>query len=476
MFARRPIVRTLVFAAVGANIAVLLAGRAGAEVGPFDTTVVVRPAMEGRTVLRLAPLGSIELDTHSGPLAIELRVDELRPDEAERYVSDPALLRGVGDDLAADARQALRGVALRALLASVVGGVLGAVAARVAWRDALTGGAVGAAMAVAFGATAALTFRAEAVSEPRYTGLLTVAPQAVGDVEDVLDRFDDYRAQLAGLVGNVATLYRAVEGLPNLDPGDDAIRVLHIADIHNNPQGFDLAAQLVRQFDIDVVIDAGDITDWGTAPESRLLDQIEELDAPYVWVRGNHDSRQTQRAVAARENAIVLDGDAVDVAGLRIWGIGDPRFTPDQGEDNDFDSQMARIERFTFDAERSLRDAEPPPVDIAVVHDPRAAARLGDHVPLVLAGHMHEPSVEHLGETMVLIEGSTGGAGLRSLEHETPEPLTASVLYFDPDTTRLVAYDRIEVEGLGGAGVRIQRHTVESDATVLEERVVSGPS
>ena len=74
------------------------------------------------------------------------------------------------------------------------------------------------------GGLAALTFRPEAVAEPRYTGLLTVAPRAVGDVQAVLERFADYRAQLSGLVRNVVTLYETAERLPTFRPGDDAIR------------------------------------------------------------------------------------------------------------------------------------------------------------------------------------------------------------------------------------------------------------
>jgi hypothetical protein len=42
--------------------------------------------------------------------------------------------------------------------------------------------------------------------------------------------------------------------------------------------------------------------------------------------------------------------------------------------------------------------------------------------------------------------------------------LTASILYFDPASGRLVAYDRITIDGLGSAGVRIERHLVEGPA------------
>jgi hypothetical protein len=88
-------------------------------------------------------------------------------------------------------------------------------------------------------------------------------------------------------------------------------------------------------------------------------------------------------------------------------------------------------------------------------------------VPLVLAGHTHERQVSELDDgTLLMVQGSTGGAGLRALEGEYPEPLTCTVLYFDPETGRLQAYDEITLGGLGETEVTIQRRTPpQEDAT-----------
>ena len=122
------------------------------------------------------------------------------------------------------------------------------------------------------------------------------------------------------------------------------------------------------------------------------------------------------------------------------------------------------------------------------------AAELGGLVPLVLAGHGHQPRVDTIEpftgeeadagdgdedgttttteattttvegeapeETLLLVEGSTGGGGLRALQGDEPLPLTASVLYFDPSTHQLLAYDRVRVSGLGGTGATIDRHII----------------
>ncbi len=453
--------RTVVFAAAGALIGITLGSGTRADIGPFECTVVARPSFRGDTTIGLAPLGSVELDTHTAPIALELRVDELRPEAAQRIASDPAVLATLEDRIAADAEDVLRALVARALLAAAAGGLLGALAARASARAAAVGVGTGVVLAGGIAVVAALTFRPSAIAEPEYTGLLTVAPRAVGDVEAVVERFDDYRAQLTELVGNVVTIYRAAEGLPSLDTGDDAIRVLHVSDIHNNPQGFDLAEELVDRFDVDVVVDTGDLTDWGTPSESRLLDRVGGLGAPYVYVRGNHDSRQTQRAVAA-EGALVLDGGFVDVAGLRIWGIGDPRYTPDKGRPTGTDVEAEQLQRFAPGVRGALEDDGPDQIDLVAVHDARSAAEIGDLVPLVLAGHTHSARQDTIDDALLLIEGSTGGAGLRGLQGGEPEPLACSILYFDPGTDRLVAYDRVTVDGFGGTGARIERHVVDA--------------
>ena len=444
--------RLVACALVGASVALFVAGDVHAKVGPFDTTVSARPSLGGYTAVRLAPLGSIVLDTHDTPLGLQLRVDELRLDEAERIARDPTALDSLEDDIANDARRALLALALRGLLVAVIGGCIAAFAVSPRLRSIVFGAATGAALAVLVGVATTVSFDTDAVAAPRYSGLLTIAPTAVGDVEAIVDRFGEYRAQLAELVGNVVTLYRAAQGLPSFDPDDGTVRVLHVSDIHNNPQAFDLIDLLVEQFDIDAVADTGDITDWGTAAETRLLDRIGDVGVPYVWVRGNHDSATTQGAVAAQPNAVVLDGDPATVAGLRFWGVADTRYTPDKDQPTGSDVERDRAEAVAPEVAELLAADEPPAVDVVLVHDARMAGAIGGEVPLVLAGHDHAAREDLIDGTLLLIEGSTGGAGLRSLRGEEPEPLTCTVLYFDPESDRLVAYDRITVRGLGETG------------------------
>src|SRR4029450_7930698 len=107
--------------------------------------------------------------------------------------------------------------------------------------------------------------------------------------------------------------------------------------------------------------------------------------------------------------------------------------------------------------------ANPKPVDIAMVHDPASAGPLAGTCPGGLAGDPHKRGGYRLGpvppensprkeRTLAMVEGSTGGAGLRGLEQTEPLPLALSVLYFD-SAHMLQAYDDIRISGTGQTGV-----------------------
>lgn len=97
-----------------------------------------------------------------------------------------------------------------------------------------------------------------------------------------------------------------------------------------------------------------------------------------------------------------------------------------------------------------------------------------------LAGHLHArrvsmmPQLAGRGSTRLMVGGSTGGAGLRGLESETPTPLQMSVLYLDPSHS-LQAYDEITVGGSGTAEVTVRRQ-VPDDGTPQAEQASPDPS
>jgi predicted phosphodiesterase len=461
---------------VGVLLGVALGGRTASDVGPFHAEFRITPAVSGNTSLHIPPLGSLHFNSHDGPTALTLQLGSLDQVRTQALIDNPGGVVRATETVTDDVVDGIIRLGFGTLGAGVLGAmVLAALVFRDTRRVAWAGGLALGILVASLGAGAA-TFRAGAVEEPRYEGLLVNAPALVGDVQRIADEWERYAQNLQNMIGNVSLLYTTVSTLPVFEPDDDLTRVLHVADLHLNPNAWPVMQTVVEQYDIDFIIDCGDITDWGTGQESAYVEPISDLDVPYVFVRGNHDSEAiTQAAVAAQPNAIVLDDELVTLEGLTIAGIGDPRFTPDQRTDPFVDDPDATRQRVIDSGER-LADTirrHPHPVHIAAVHDPLVALPLDGVVPYVLAGHAHErrvgPVVEPEdngeadvgpGQTTLMVQGSTGGAGLRGLEGEHPEPLSLSVLYFDEEQ-RLVAYDDITVGGHGLSQVALQRHIVE---------------
>ncbi|NED10443.1 metallophosphoesterase [Streptomyces sp. SID9124] len=466
--ASRPFVRALGMVVVvlfGAWLGLLAVGSVRTTVGPMDTTMTLRPSLSGGTKINVSPLGALELDSHHAPVRLDVDVDRLDPVRSQALVQHPERLAGLEDEVTSDVASGTRELALRSCVAVVTGATALGLAVYRRPRRALAAGGLALALLAASGVGAYATWNPKSVLEPKFSGLLSSAPSVVGDARSIVSDFDVYQQELARLVTNVTRLYDATSTLPVYSPDPATLRVLHVSDIHLNPAAWHIIGSLVEQYDIDVIIDSGDTMDHGAAVENSFLDPVADLGVPYVWVRGNHDSAVTQKYLENKKrfkNVHVLDqGRAVSVGGLRIAGIGDPQFTPDRTgpeQAEDVESVAGR----TLAAALREQQRSGTPVDIAVAHEPEAAKETDGEVPLVLAGHVHHRQNEVLkGGTRLMIEGSTGGGGLRAVQNKKPEQVLASVLYLDRSTRRLQAWDEITLGGLGLTTAEVSRHLPE---------------
>ncbi|MFD3441506.1 metallophosphoesterase [Streptomyces sp. NPDC058685] len=462
----------------GAWLGLLIVGSVRTPVGPMNTSMTLRPDLTGGTKINVSPLGALELDSHVAPIRLDVDVDQLDPARSQALVEHPERLAGLQDEVARDVADGTTELAVRSCVAVVSGATALGLAVYRRPRRALAAGGLALALLAASGVSAYATWNPKSVLEPKFSGLLSSAPSLVGNARSIVTEFDVYQQELARLVTNVTKLYDATSTLPTYQPDPLSMRVLHVSDIHLNPASWHIISSLVEQYGIDVIIDSGDTMDHGTAAENGFLDPIRDLGAPYVWVRGNHDSDVTQAYLSRMKNVHVLDnGKAVTVAGVRIAGSGDPQFTPDRS----VVAQGDPAERMTgIRLASALRDQERAgtPVDIAVAHNPVAARQTDGTVPLVLAGHVHRRQTEvmKLG-TRLKIEGSTGGGGLRAVQNEKPEKVRASVLYLDRSTRKLQAWDEITLGGLGLTTAEVSRHLPEDNQPgAVPSPSVSSPS
>jgi predicted MPP superfamily phosphohydrolase len=463
--APRPYVRTLGLVAVtlfGAWLGLLIVGSVHKPVGPMDTTMTLRPSLSGGTKINVAPLGALELPSHRAPIRLDVDVNRLDADRAGSLLDRPERISGLRESVIRDVRSGTMDLAVRSCVAVVVGAtVLGLTVYRCP-RRALVAGGLALALLVGSGVTAFATWNSKSVLEPKFSGLLAGAPSLVGDARRIATEFSVYEQELARLVTNLTKLYNATSTLPTYQPDPSTTRVLHVSDIHLNPAAWSIIESLVEQYDIDVIIDTGDTMDHGTRAENAFLDPVEDLGAPFVWVRGNHDSPTTQEYLEKKSNVHVLDdGESVELGGLRIAGMGDPQFTPDRSvaaAGDPAEREAGRVLATELRAQRNLGR----PVDIAVAHNPVLAREVDGDVPLALAGHTHNRKQHTLEKgTRLMVEGSTGGGGLRAVEGEEPQEVSASVLYFGQDIGQLQAWDEITLGGLGLTTAEVSRHILE---------------
>lgn len=462
-----------ILALIGAGAGAMLAPAAHTDVGPLSMRIDVRPTIHPGVVVQLPPAGSVRFDTHQTPFAVDASIESVDLDGARRVISRPDELAALQREAPDDIKHATERAMLSALLCALAGsGLLVGVAVR-GWRGLAAGmGVTVAAGAMLAGATA-LSFDSAQLSEPRFTGLLSSAPYVQRQTENLAAQLEGYRSGLSDFVQSVTTLYAIGDRLPVTDPGGsaDVTTVLHISDLHLNPLGYDLTQRLVDQFKVDAIVDSGDLSTWGSELETGFVGRISDFGVPYVFVRGNHDSQAIASAVARQKGAVVLDNAVRTVAGLRIAGIADPRNTPSEGAQDAIgkDAVAASVDQLADTVKQYDAMNADAPVQIAVVHDPTRLSGILGKVPLVLAGHMHKRSVAVQDGTRVMVEGSTGGAGLTSagfqrLTDGNPVPLEATLLYFARTGERagqLVAYDEVTVGGLGLTSVSIDRTTVK---------------
>ena len=443
----------VVVGAVAALATLRMASPVRGTVGPGTVEVGAGTASDGVTEVALPPLGRVLASTHRAPVRLRVRLDELDVEQVQRTLSAPRARQVITASVEEDLPDLLRRFVLRSLAgAAVAGGVAGALV-----RDRrLPHAAMGAAGGVAAVGVALVWtwsgYDTDAFDEARFEGALERAPavlaaaqRSVGDLERVSGLVQTLSLQVSGLYA--ATARGAVTG---------ETLILHVSDIHSNPLGVELVEQLADSFDVDAVLDTGDLTSYGSPLESRIGRLIDDIDVPYLLVPGNHDSDENRAAFAATTGITVLDGTTARVDGVEVLGIGDPTFTAD----NRVSTEAANERK----AERSpgvvatVRRDRP---DLLAVHDLRQAEGVAGWVPVVVAGHTHERSRTTADGTTFLTVGSTGATGLGSFLVDTALAYEAQVLRFDGN--RLAAIDYVTLQGVSGA------FTVEREVVVEPE-------
>jgi hypothetical protein len=212
-----------------------------------------------------------------------------------------------------------------------------------------------------------------------------------------------------------------------------------------------VVGEAVRQSGAVAVLNAGDTVISGTSVEQFCVEALAQAipsGVPVVVADGNHDSSLTSEQ-ERRAGFTVLTGEPVTVEGLRILGDAEPTITT-VTEGTRLRGQESRSEMGLRLAERACAsDQAGEPVDILLVHNPRAgvAPMSSGCISLQLSGHFHrQVGPTHQGLGVLYAGGSTAGAtaGKTSIG-PLQSPGVMTVVRYDPVGHRPVDYRVITV-------------------------------
>ena len=386
----------------------------------------------GHVVVPLGPLGRVTFTTHTSPLDFEANI-----------LIDPKA-KALPDAEDIDVRSWRTTFILAKIPWLAAFGVLAVLlAVHGPPRHLAVSSAAGAATAlvvagaVAFAAVG--TFDLGALQNPRYTG-------PVRDVPRILQLVREISRDFPGTQRNIA---RAVEGLGRLRadlladapaPPESTIRFLIAGDLQANPLGLLIAERLATEFEVNAILDAGDVTERGTAVEGELFAAFSRISVPYVVVPGNHEDDAAIRRLSRIPNVRVItdDDDVVTIEGVTIVGAEDPNARSiEVNPGNDL-----ALERRPQICERLVDRVEQSGAQILIVHDPKigecaeADAIERERPLLYVWGHTHKPAFRRSGGVVGLSPGTSGANGIKS---NNEAPYGFALVEMDASTHRPVS-------------------------------------
>ena len=438
----------VVLSAVVLSIALL--GTTAYEVQGVSIKAYVKPSLDGHSYLKLPPLGDLSADTHRGPVDFFVELTAVHPEAIEEGLS---LANSQEDWLGGIQSEVKKNLALFLLKQALVGAAGAAflylLIFRPGWKREFAIFLVSFGLVASVFGYAAATYKVEAFKEPQYTGVVAAGPEVLLLADKLYEKFQNFRGTTDEVVSSINTLFSNIDGIGMLTTTDaEEEQVLIVSDISNNPVGIELVETLADSFKVDMVIDAGDLTDFGSPLEAQAFNKIGDLGVPYLFAPGNHDSPEVMAFLRQLSNVTILDGSVVETNGLSVLGVPDPW---SYGSAVNGASE-AEIQTALEEQAKTLKTKleENQDVDIAVIHNPTMADSLKGLAPVIISGHTHSLSVKKTGGSFFLNPGTTGASGFRGLQAEEIS-YSALILHLNSATTDQVVVDIIQYDPLSSS-------------------------
>jgi len=202
------------------------------------------------------------------------------------------------------------------------------------------------------------------------------------------------------------------------------VKLLIVSDIHGSKSAIDLISDKISQFEPDVTIICGDITNFGSCEEAKEI--IDTFSGIVLAVPGNCDPPGIEKGVAD-SHGIDLHGKVETVEGVTFAGFGGSKRmfgTVREYDEDHLGENVRNIIRGT---------------DVLVLHGPpygindlspkgHAGSRevlksIRKHMPkLVLSGHIHEcPGIVREGGITFINPGATRDGRSAYVEMDGPD-------------------------------------------------------
>lgn len=239
------------------------------------------------------------------------------------------------------------------------------------------------------------------------------------------------------------------------EPEPEPVVMLVVSDLHCNVGMVGPIRVVAELSGASVVLNAGDTTVNGSVVESYCVSQFVDAapDAETVVVMGNHDGPDTAQQMRDA-GAHLLEGEVVEVEGIRILGAPDPRASRiGVGTTLHGSTTLEQL----ADGLADVACADDDGVDLLLIHDPAVGVPTLARgcAPVQVSGHMHRREGPNwTGGGTRYVSSSTAGA---TLGQPTLGPLTGvaemTVLRLDPETGAIIDYRLVQVRPDGTAAV-----------------------
>ncbi|MGI6227704.1 MAG: metallophosphoesterase family protein [Peptococcales bacterium] len=412
----------------------------------------------GFTDFKIPPIGTVRAKTHIAPLKLSISLENIDIKVLQSLLENNPNKEQILDKLEARIYKVSKIYLLRLLVLALLGGVAGSLLyERKKIKPLLCGLLVGAIIYVILIMGTFATYDVKGFQNPEYYGALEAAPWMIGLAEQAFVKLDTLSEQLEIMAQNFYLLFEKVNSLEALSSVEGTIKVLHVSDYHNNTAALKFVSQVVRSFNVDFVIDTGDFTDFATPIEAQLLEYINDISVPYIFIAGNHDSPAIMEKLKQFPQVQVISEGIINVKGLNILGLHDAASLTNSIVPPNIEMVGIYRDKLLKIWEESFNS-----IHILAVHNFRIGEVLVGKVPLILHGHDHEFKIYTKDSTLIVDAGTTGAAGIRGLQATKEIPYTVALLHFQDrnGVIELSAIDSIKVFNMQ-SGFILERKVIE---------------